>query len=375
MKKGIIWLIVIALVVGGGYLLIKKNSAKKPKGHRGGFKGKSTHIVAKGEITVKLEETGEIQPIREIKIKTEIGGKVVKLHALEGDYITKGQIIAEVEPDYEQSATIANKKSSFKRAEITLKNAKRDYDNNTKLLAQNYISQVELDKNKDAVEQAELNFEIASQQYDLVKDLSIDGNISRIKSSASGTVIQKHVEEGEMVRSNVGSYSEGTTLLTLADLNQMVVNTTINEVDISKIQKGQKVAIQVDAYPYEKFRGKITSIAAKAINQSNVKVFPVEIRILDSDKRLKPGMTANTTIIGETRDEIVVVPIRAIFADSKGNDIVYQVVNDSTKTAKVVKTGINNLQQVEIIKGIDVGDTISFAEPKKREPNSHIKTR
>ncbi|MCD4651731.1 MAG: hypothetical protein K8S56_08110, partial [Candidatus Cloacimonetes bacterium] len=92
-------------------------------------------------------------------------------------------------------------------------------------------------------------------------------------------------------------------------------------------------------------------------------------------KRLKPGMTANTTIIGETHDDIVVVPIRAIFADDKGNDIVYHVVNDTTKTSVIVKTGINDLQKVEIIKGIAEGDTISLTEPKKKELNAHIKTR
>jgi len=142
-------------------------------------------------------------------------------------------------------------------------------------------------------------------------------------------------------------------------------------VDIAKIDKGQKVDIKLDAFPYEDFSGKISKIAAMATDYNNVKVFPIEVEIADVSKKIRPGMTANITIIGEDKQDIVVVPIRSIFSDANGMDIVYRVTNDTIAGSQIVKTGINNFQQVEIIEGLAVGDTISLVE--KVKPSAEIK--
>ena len=332
------------------------------------------HEVELGTIVIKLEETGEIQPIREIEQKSQVSGELVKFYIEEGDFVNKDDLIAEIEPDYNQAEAILRVNSNLKLAEIELENAKEKYTKRKALFADNYISETELDNYKDAYLTAQINHDSALQQYELVKDIESADNLSKLYSTASGTIILKPVEEGEMVVSSSGSYSAGTVILKLADLSRMIVNTKINEVDISKIDVGMKVKIQVDAYPYENFDGKITKIAAMAISYNNVKVFPVEIELGKVDNRLKPGMTANITIIGEERKDIVVIPIRCIFSDDEGNDIVYKVVNDSIGTGIVVKTGINNFQQVEIIEGIAVGDTISTKEPEsKREDDLKIK--
>lgn len=227
----------------------------------------------------------------------------------------------------------------------------------------NYISKKELDDSKDELDQAIINFDIAEQQYNLVKEIEIEGNISKVYSTASGTIIKRQVEEGEMVRSNIGSYSEGTVLIVLADLQQMIVKSSINEIDIAKISKNQKVQIQVDAFPYEKFSGEINKVSAMAVSENNVKVFPIEIQISNSDSRLRPGMSANVTIIGETRKDILVIPIRAIFSDGEGNDIVYQIKSDSLTAPTVVKTGLNDLLKVEIVSGLQEGDKLSLSKP------------
>ena len=363
MKKfGIILLIIIIAVVIFSVIKGKKKTEKPGKNDK-----LKSHIVKQGEITVKLEETGEIQPIKEIEIKSKISGKIVEFFVEEGDFVKMGDVIADIEPDYNQAEMINRVKSNLELSEIRLNNAQRNLEDKQKLFKQKFIAQNELDQFQDTLTEAGINFKAALQQYELIKEIETEENISRIISTASGTVIQKSVEAGEMVVSNTGSYTAGTVILKLADLERMVVNSRINEVDISKIEKNQKVEIQVDAYPYEKYSGNITKIAAMAISYNNVKVFPVEIEIEDVDAKLKPGMTANITIIGEEKKEILVVPIRCIFSDDEGQDIIYSVVNDSIGKKVVVKTGINNFQQVEIIEGLAEGDSISFKEPKKDE--------
>lgn len=348
-----------------GTLLITGCNVSKGKNPKNRFgQNAKNHQVELGSIVIKLEETGEIQPIREIEQKSQVSGKLVNFYVDEGDYLNQGDLIAEIEPDYNQAEAILRVNSNLKLAEIELENAKEKYEQRKKLFQDEFISEIELDSYKDAFATAQINYDSALQQYELVKDIESVNNLSKLYSTASGTIIQKPVEEGEMVVSSSGSYSAGTVILKLADLSRMIVNTKINEVDISKIEIGMQVNIQVDAYPYEEFSGNITKIAAMAVSSNNVKVFPVEIEMKDFDSRLKPGMTANITIIGEERSDIVVVPIRCIFSDEEGNDVVYKVKNDSIDAGTVVKTGINNFQEVEIIEGVTVGDTISTKEPE-----------
>jgi len=130
------------------------------------------------------------------------------------------------------------------------------------------------------------------------------------------------------------------------------------------VTKGQKASIKVDAYPHDMFSGIINKIAAMAVDQNGVKVFSIEIKIDETNEKLKPGMTANVTIKGEVRKEIIVIPIRAIFSNATGDDIVYKVENDTTKTSVMIKTGINDFQNVEILEGLNVGDKISLSEGK-----------
>ncbi len=363
MKKFLIITGIVIVIV----IVIGAISSKKKKSRKASTEKVKFHIVEKGMITVKLEETGDIHPIKEIEVKSKISGKILKFFVDEGDFVNKNDIIAEIEPDYNQAETISRIKNTLDLSELRLKNAQRDLNDKQELFNASYVSQKELDSHKDALTEAEINYESALQQYELIKEIETEENVSKIISTASGTVIQRSVEEGEMVVSNTSSYSAGTVILKLADLERMVVESRINEVDISKIRKDQRVEIQVDAYPYEKYSGNITKIAAMAVTYSNVKVFPIEIEIKKVDDKLKPGMTANITIIGEKRKDILVVPIRCIFSDEEGQDIVYKVVNDTIGESITVKTGINNFQQVEIIEGLAENDSISFSEPKKEE--------
>lgn len=350
--------IVIAIMSSGcdkAQIKAQRQKQDKPK----------VHVVKKGNITVKLEETGEIQPIRDIEIKSKVSGRIIRFFVEEGHYVQNGDVIAEIEPDYNQIEMITRVKSNLELAEINLKNTERELNDKKKLYAQDFISSKELEAFEDALTKAQINYRSSLQQYELIKEIETEDNISRIVSTAAGSVIQKTVEEGEMVVSSTGSYTAGTVIVVLADLERLVVKSRINEVDIGKVRKNQLVDVQVDAFPYEKYKGQITKIAAMAVTYNNVKVFPIDIEILDVDEKLKPGMTANITIIGEEKKDILVVPIRTIFSSDDNNDIVYRVQNDTIGAQVFVKTGINNFQEVEIIEGLTEGDSISFSEPIK----------
>lgn len=356
MKKVLIIIIVIIAIVSAFYFF-KKETKNEVKNQISKTK------VTRGNISIRIEETGEIQPKSIVAIKSKVSGKVIKLYVQENDFVKTGDLIADIEPDYNQARTIANIRNELRNSEIRHKDALKSMEEADALYKKNFISADELERIQDNLEKAILDMEIARQQFALIEDIETRDNISKIYSTASGTVIERKIEEGEMVQSSNTSYSEGTILLRVANLEEMIVKSSVNEVDISKIAEQQNANIRIDAFPYDSFTGIISKISAQARTDNNVKVFPIEIEINQKDNRLRPGLSANVTIIGETRQDILTIPIRAIFSDLQGNDVVYKVVNDSIRTASLIRTGINDLQRVEILEGLEENEEISLQEP------------
>jgi RND family efflux transporter MFP subunit len=361
LRKKIIWIIVIviiALIVG--FSISAKHKIKKAAA-KVGTKVQS-YVVKKGDISNVLEVTGEIQPISIVQIKSKVSGKIIKFYADENQFVKQGQIIADIEPDYNQANTISNVRSSLKLSEIRLKNAQREYDNKVKLLSEKAISNNELIAAKDELDSAQINYKQSLDQYELVKEIDSQGKATHILAPASGTIIQRLVQVGEMVTSSNSGYGEGTIIMKLANLDKMIVTSNINEVDIDKFKVGQVASIKVDAFPYKEYAGKVTKIAAMATQDNNAKVFPIEILLELTDNNLRPGMTANVTINAETLKNVLIIPIRSIFSDDKGQDIVYLVKKGAIADSVYVKTGINDLENVEIISGLKEGQTISLTE-------------
>jgi HlyD family secretion protein len=344
-----------------------------------------SYTVKRGKIVSSIEITGEIQPQVTVQIKSKVSGKVVKFYVDENDYVKSGQIIADIEPDYNQASTLASIRSRLSASEIRLKNARKDLSDKQQMFTNNYVTQKEIDAAQDELNSAQLEYKQAVQQYELVKELDTDSKVTHVYATASGTVIQRPMQEGEMITSSNSSYGEGSVILKVADLNKMVVQANINEVDIAKFKQGQTATVKVDALPYEEFAGKITKIAAMASTVNNAIVFPVEISLTSPGKSLKPGMTGNVSITGETRDNVLIIPIRAVFTDDKNQDIVYlyksggamqtqqkakpsksKTADATTQTvATPVKLGGNDLQNVEVVEGLKEGDKISLQETKK----------
>ncbi|MCD4829065.1 MAG: efflux RND transporter periplasmic adaptor subunit [Candidatus Cloacimonetes bacterium] len=331
-----------------------------------------TTLVKVGSIVVKLEELGEIRPLRDVDIKTKVGGKIVRLHVRENEVVTYGQLIADIEPTYEELSKISQIQRGLKQAEIRLKDARKAVEDQRLLLEQNYSTRTEFENAEDELALAQLNYEDLARQYELISEIDLDASIWRVTATAAGTIISLPIEEGEMVRSDIGSYSEGTVIAKVADLGEMIVAASINEVDISKLSLDQKVTIRVDALPYREYHGRVSQVAAMTQYVDNVKVFPIEISIDDADEALRPGLTASISIVGETRDSILVIPIRAIFVNRDGMDIVWRYENGAIIDSVIVKTGINDFTRVEIIEGVAEGDSLALSEPRRRgQGNGH----
>ncbi len=363
MKKFFRILLFLVVVVVIGYFaksyLGKSDSEATSKSV---FKFQSVK-ASKGEIVTQIDITGVVEPETTVEIKSKVSGKIVKFYKDINDSVRIGDLIATIEPDYQQANSITNTRSNLDLARIRYEWALKDFKDIETQYNLGHESKYNYDQSKKELDQALINFNIAKEQYAQVEEIDTKGAESKIYASVHGKVISRSVEEGEMISSVGLGNSDGTAIMNIADLSKMIVKSNINEIDINKYREGQKAQITVPANPYHKYKGTIKQIAVMAIDSNNTKVFPIEIELEDVDKKIMPGMTAEITIQGDSKQDIIKIPIRALFSNDKGEDVVYIAENEKITETRVVQTGINNFREVEIVSGLQENEEISLFPP------------
>ncbi len=384
-KKTIIILSSVFIAAIVILIFIAKN--KKPKGTE-----VEISKVENSTIIETVSATGKIYPETEIKISSEVSGEIIELPVKEGQVVKKGDLLVRVNPDLITSmlnrsvAALSNTKAGLAQAEAQLKEAKANFDRNKTLFEKGIISKSEWDRIVGAYETAVAGKESA---YFNVQSASASVNEARdnlmrttIYAPADGTISLLQAELGERV---VGTQQmTGTEIMRVANLNNMEVEVDVNENDIVKVNIDDDVDIEVDAYLKKKFKGKVTSIsnsASTALTADQVTNFKVKIRILESSYQdllqgkpanfspFRPGMTATVDIITKKKENIVVVPISSIVVKTdttktknenmaeKKMECVF-VKDGNRARIRVVKTGIQDDTNIEIIEGLKKNEEI-----------------
>jgi HlyD family secretion protein len=364
--------------------------------------------VKQTTIVETVSATGKIQPEIEVKISSEVSGEIIALPIKEGQQVKKGDLLVRINPDLYESgvnrsvATMSTTKAGLSQADAQVKEAKANYDRNKKLFEKGIISKSEWDRIVSAYEVAVANKQSAYYQ---VKSASAtvteaNDNLRRttIYAPADGTISLLNVELGERVLGT--QQMAGTEILRIANLNNMEVEVDVNENDIVKVNIGDSAKIEVDAYLKREFKGIVTSIsnsASSTLTADQVTNFKVKVRILkesyqdllegkpDNFSPFRPGMTATVDIITKRKENIVAVPISAVVVkddttsvkkdvvaelekkekEQKGTapksdkkyECVFVKVGDKAKL-RVVKTGIQDDTNIEIISGLKPGEEI-----------------
>ncbi|RTL13091.1 MAG: efflux RND transporter periplasmic adaptor subunit [Flavobacteriaceae bacterium] len=364
--------------------------------------------VAQTTIVETVSATGKIQPEIEVKISSEVSGEIIALPIKEGQQVKKGDLLVRINPDLYESgvnrsvASMSTTKAGLSQADAQVKEAKANYDRNQKLFDKGIISKAEWDRIVSAYEVAVANKQSAYYQ---VKSASAtvteaNDNLRRttIYAPADGTISLLNVELGERVLGT--QQMAGTEILRIANLNNMEVEVDVNENDIVKVNIGDSANIEVDAYLKREFKGIVTSIsnsASSTLTADQVTNFKVKVRILKESYQdllegkpqnfspFRPGMTATVDIITKRKENIVAVPISAVVIkddtasvkkdivaeldkkeqEQKGTapksdkkyECVFVKVGDKAKL-RVVKTGIQDDTNIEIISGLKPGEEI-----------------
>lgn len=360
--------------------------------------------VAQITIVETVSATGKIQPETEVKISSEVSGEIISLPVKEGQIVQKGDLLVKINPDLYTSgynrtiAGLSQTKAGLSQADASYKEAKSNYDRNKTLFDKGIISKSEWDRAVATFESAQAakqsayyNVQSASATVNEAKD-----NLGRttIYAPEAGTISMLNVELGERVLGT--QQMTGTEIMRLANLNNMEVEVEVNENDIVKINVGDAANVEVDAYLKKEFKGIVTSIsnsASATLSSDQVTNFKVKVRILKESYQdllvgkpvtyspFRPGMTATVDIETTRKEKVLGVPISAVVVKSDTaavakidlevpedenkikpkSDIKFECVfvkNGDKAEIRIIKTGIQDDSNIEVITGLKKGDVV-----------------
>ncbi|HZM14874.1 MAG TPA: efflux RND transporter periplasmic adaptor subunit [Candidatus Krumholzibacteria bacterium] len=284
--------------------------------------------VKVGTVVGKVSGPGVVNPEAIVDISAHLPGEITRLAVKEGDAVTKGQLLLEIDPTKFQAsveegqAAVAAQKSQVQLAHAQNEKAQADVKRSEDLYARKLVSDQEVHLARTTARVEESRLGAAEQAYQqsvaALQRAQDDLNKCRYTANMDGVVSRLNVEEGEMAV--VGTMNNpGTVLLSIADLARMEVEAEIDETDIVDVRLGQKARVKVDAFPDTSFGATVTEIANTAVTrnrgtQEEVTNFTVKVVMVDRDPALRPGMTATLEIETAVRDNVVRIPIQAVVA-------------------------------------------------------------
>ena len=397
----------IYIIIGSILVLILILVALKKSGF---IKGNDNSIEVEtakvNEITIveTVSGTGKIQPEIEVKIASQVSGEIVDLPIKEGQVVKKGDLLVKINPDLYTSSVnrsqsnYAGTKSGLAQADASFNEAKSNFERNKTLFDKGIISKSDWDKAIASFEVAKANkqtayFNVQSASAS-VKEAKDNLGRTIIFAPAAGTISMLNVELGERILGT--QQMAGTEMMRVANLDNMEVEVSVNENDIVKINIGDETKIEVDAYLKKEFKGIVTSISNSATattTADQVTNFKVKVRILKESYQdlvagkpatyspFRPGMTATVDIITTRKEKVIGVPISSVVIKSdtlpapkfemkdeetttkvkakvdKKLECVFVKSNGKAKI-RIVKTGIQDETNIEIISGLQKGDEV-----------------
>jgi HlyD family secretion protein len=307
-------MIISVLAIGltiGGYVFFN-GERKVPVRYR-------SATVERGPVISLVTATGTINPVVSVQVGTQVSGMIKSLHADFNSMVKAGDIVAVIDPEpmrarRDQAASnLEMSKANVARARTDLAQRKRELDRVKSLVAQEFVSQNDVDIATTNFQAAEAQMNVAGAQVKqaeaALNAVELDLKYTVIRSPVNGIVVARNVEVGQTI---AASFATPNLFLIALDLTKMQVDTNVSESDIGGITEGKEATFTVDAYPGHQFSGTIRQVRLAPINVQNVVTYNVVVNVDNQDLRLKPGMTANVSIVVAQRDAVLKVPNAAL---------------------------------------------------------------
>jgi HlyD family secretion protein len=278
-----------------------------------------TAKIERGTVTQAVTATGTINPVITVQVGSQVSGIIKRLYADFNSVVKAGQVVALIDPApfrtvvTQMEANLQNAVGNLARARADLALQKLNFDRAKVLFAQQLNAQQDVDNARTAYETSQANLQIAEAQIKQAQaqldTAKVNLDYTTIYSPVNGIVISRNVDVGQTV---AASFQAPILFLIAKDLTKMQVETNVSESDIGGITEGKSATFVVDAYPKQPFKGIVTQVRNAPINVQNVVTYIVVIGVDNNDLRLRPGMTANVSIIVDRREDSLKVPNQAL---------------------------------------------------------------
>ena len=398
--KALLTLLFLAAVSAGVFALgsFRKNAGDKPMLHVAEEVALTVNVAKpeKGEIIRLVQAPGDVEPVLEVDIRSEIVAKIEHMPVEEGDRVAKGdllcqlddkQLLAEIESG---EARIAQLKASIVNSDTDLEKCERDLLRQVSLSESEATSDLELRDYKTMRDKAKAmremrQFELAEAEAMLKR---IRENLAKtiIRSPIDGVISKRVAKPGEVVITGTMN-NPGTTIMTISDLSKMQVRARVDEVDVPLVKPDQKARIYLQTDQNTPVPARVVRVASKGTKQTgrDVVSFETLLEVLNNDGSVKPGMTANVEVEVARRDDAITVPVEAIMHrmrkdlpdeviaefDRKQANVdlstrakqaqyikVLYVMDKETAKVRLIEPGIADTKRVELTEGIGLDDTI-----------------
>lgn len=362
MRRLGITLLTLVILVGAAVVVYAMSRGKRPDGLK-------EVDVTTGSIVEKAVAVGQIQPRQKFSVKSKISGIVAKALVQVGDTVRAGDALFEIAPDptpmevTEVDRQVDSAAASYKRAEI-------DYQRSQQLSTSGVMPKSDLDQKREAFELARVALTKAQQNRDLTRKgrLTVSGTESIIRAPAAGTILTRVVNPGDPIVP-LTSYQPGTEMATVADMSDLIFKGTVDEIDVGKLRMGMVARIKVGALPTDVVTGHVSRIAPQAQQKDGATLFDVEVELDPGQKiTLRAGYSANADVIIREKKDVITIPERLVTFEDGGKKATVEVPSGDPKAPPkkvVIKPGISDGMNVEVLSGLKKGDKVVERPPKE----------
>src|SRR3569623_1243575 len=313
-RSVVVTVLALAILGGGAFAFVKWRKA-----HAKPAVEFETAKVDKGRITSRVTATGTLSALVTVQVGSQVSGRIQKLFVDFNSPVKKGQLIAQIDPQLFQAAVDQSRANyiaavgGLAKADAQAKDAKRQFDRSKGLLEKKLIAQADYDT-------AEANLDVANASVAMAKGTleqskatmhqnQVNLDYTKILSPTDGVVISRSVDVGQTV---AAAMSAPTLFVIAQDLRKMRVDTSVAEADLGKLKTQIAATFTEDAFPGERFKGKVRQIRNAATTVQNVVTYDAVIDVDNEELKLRPGITANVTFIWAAQDDVVRAPNAAL---------------------------------------------------------------
>ena len=349
--KLLIIMLVLAGLGGGGYYYYKNGPGKNGGLQTAGRP--TTALVEQRDIRFEISAAGDIGPADQVSVRPEINGRIEELPVDFGDKVKKGDLLCRLD-DRDLQIERTQRLSEIDGAKLQLEKSKRNLKRQKQLFDDHFVAQEVYDDARTDHDLATNTLLRAEQALELVIDRL---RKTRILAPFDCTVLTRPVSLGQTVSGSAG-FNAGTEIMTIANLGEMIVNAHVNQADVVRLQEGRTVEIRAESVPGAKMTGIVERIAPQAVIKNGIKGFSARITIKDIDPRVRPGMPAVLSIPVSSADNVLAVPLAAVFTES-GDRFVFVKTND-TFERRPITIGASDYFNAEVLDGLKAGEVVAL---------------